>query len=168
MSGSDLFLGLLEFTFYYPLIMSILWVTGSIYYFFYRERRKAEKPHQPPIIVDSPPVSFVIPCHNEAENIAETVQSLLDQDYDEFEIIVIDDASTDETGELLDVMAAANPRVRVIHFETNQGKAMGLQGRRAGGTSRDSHLPGRGCAARHGMRRAGSRGISWKAHASAP
>jgi biofilm PGA synthesis N-glycosyltransferase PgaC len=124
---SDLFLALLDFTFYYPLVMSIVWVTGSIYYFFYREASDHARPDEPPILKDTPPVTFLIPCHNEAENIAETIQSLLDQDYPEFEIIAINDASTDDTGELLNAMAAHNTRIRVVHLETNQGKAMGLR-----------------------------------------
>ncbi len=124
---SDLFLALLDFTFYYPLVMSILWVTGSIYYFFYREASDHARPDEPPILEDTPPVTFLIPCHNEAENIAETIQSLLDQDYPEFEIIAINDASTDDTGELLNAMAAHNTKIRVVHLETNQGKAMGLR-----------------------------------------
>ena len=124
---SDLFLILLDFTFYYPLVMSIVWVTGAIYYYFYRESRDHRKPDDPPIFEDSLPVSFLIPCHNEAENIIETIQSLLDQDYSEFEIIVINDASTDDTGALLNSVAAENTKIRVIHLQTNQGKAMGLR-----------------------------------------
>lgn len=124
---SDLFLILLDFTFYYPLVMSIVWVTGAIYYYFYRESRDHRKPDDPPVFADTLPVSFLIPCHNEAENIIETIQSLLDQDYPEFEIIVINDASTDDTGALLNSIAAENSKIRVIHLQTNQGKAMGLR-----------------------------------------
>ena len=124
---SELFLLLLDFTFFYPLVMSIVWVTGAIYYFFYRESRDHRKPDDPPIIEDTPPVSFLIPCHNEAENVIETIRSLLEQDYPKFEIIAINDASTDETGALLNAIAAENSRIRVIHLQTNQGKAMGLR-----------------------------------------
>lgn len=127
MSGSDLFLSLLDFTFYYPLVMSILWVTGAIYYYFYRERGATALPEHPPILPHTPPVSFIVPCHNEAENVAETIASLLDQDYPDFEIIAINDASTDDTANILNALAHTNDLVRVIHFEKNQGKAMGLR-----------------------------------------
>jgi poly-beta-1,6-N-acetyl-D-glucosamine synthase len=118
---------LLNFAFLYPLFMSYVWATGAVYYFFYRELADHRRPDDPPKLVDPPPVTFLIPCHNEGDNVIETVRSLLDQDYPEFEIIAINDASTDQTGLLLDRMAADEPRLRVIHFETNQGKAMGLR-----------------------------------------
>lgn len=127
MSVGDAFLHLLNFTFYYPLFMSFLWMTGAVYYFFYRERAEHRAPDDPPALAETPPVSFLIPCHKEAENIGETIQSLLEQDYPEFEIIAINDASPDDTGAILDDIARREPRLRVIHFETNQGKAMGLR-----------------------------------------
>jgi biofilm PGA synthesis N-glycosyltransferase PgaC len=74
-----------------------------------------------------PPVSYLVPCHNEAPNVAETIRSLLNQRYPHFEIIAVNDASTDETGEVLESLAAEDSRVRVIHFDVNQGKAMGLR-----------------------------------------
>ena len=60
---------LLEFSFMYPLIMSILWITGSSYYFFYRERREHTVPEEPPPLSETPGISFMVPCHNEAPNI---------------------------------------------------------------------------------------------------
>ena len=111
----------------YPLIMSILWITGASYYFFYRERREHHKPDDPPELSETPPVSFIVPCHNEGANVRETIQSLLSQDYPDFEVIAVNDASTDNTGAVLEEMAARDPRVRVIHLETNQGKAVGLR-----------------------------------------
>jgi biofilm PGA synthesis N-glycosyltransferase PgaC len=123
----DIFFGLLDFSFYYPLIMSIVWMTGAGYYYFYRERREDMQPDQPPVLPDTPPVSFIVPCHNEAQNILDTIQSLVTQDYPEFEIIAVNDASTDNTGQMLNDVAATEPRLRVIHFDANQGKAMGLR-----------------------------------------
>jgi biofilm PGA synthesis N-glycosyltransferase PgaC len=118
---------LLDYTFYYPLFMSFLWMTGAIYYFFYRERSERRHHHDPPPLAETPPVSFIVPCHNEGENADETIRSLLAQDYPDFEIIAVNDASTDETGQVLDRLAEEDPRVRVIHFPRNQGKAMGLR-----------------------------------------
>lgn len=119
--------GLLDFAFYYPLFMSYVWATGAIYYFFYREQTDHRRPDNPPPLTKTPPVSFLVPCHNEGVNAEETVRSLLDQDYDDFEVIAINDASTDDTGNRLDELARKEPRLRVIHFVQNQGKAMGLR-----------------------------------------
>jgi biofilm PGA synthesis N-glycosyltransferase PgaC len=119
--------GLFDFAFYYPLFMSYVWVTGAIYYFFYRERTDRRRPNNPPPLVETPPVSFIVPCHNEGANAEDTIHSLLEQDYPEIEIIAVDDASTDDTGERLQRMAESEPRLRVIHFPENQGKAMGLR-----------------------------------------
>jgi biofilm PGA synthesis N-glycosyltransferase PgaC len=125
--ASTTFNWMLEFSFMYPLFMSILWMTGSLYYYFYRERREHLLPSEPPQMLQTPPVSFIVPCHNEALNIQETLQSLLNQDYPDFEIIAVNDASTDNTGDILEGIALVEPRLRVIHFSVNQGKAMGLR-----------------------------------------
>jgi biofilm PGA synthesis N-glycosyltransferase PgaC len=118
---------LLEFSFMYPLIMSILWITGSSYYYFYRERREHTTPEEPPPLTETPGVTFMVPSHNEGMNIQETIQSVLDQDYPDFEVIAVNDASVDDTGEILEKMAVDEPRLRVIHFDVNQGKAIGLR-----------------------------------------
>jgi biofilm PGA synthesis N-glycosyltransferase PgaC len=119
--------GMLDFAFYYPLFMSYVWATGAIYYFFYREQSDHRRPDNPPPLRECPPVSFLVPCHNEGENADETIGSLLRQDYPEFEVIAVNDASSDDTLARLQAMAAKEPRLRVIHFPTNQGKAMGLR-----------------------------------------
>jgi glycosyltransferase involved in cell wall biosynthesis len=62
-----------------------------------------------------PKVSIIIPARNEERNIQEALQSVLNQDYERTEVFVIDDRSTDGTGAILDSMARANPRLRVVH-----------------------------------------------------
>jgi chlorobactene glucosyltransferase len=49
---------------------------------------------------DAPLVSILVPARNEARNIAACVRSLAEQDYPNFELIILDDASDDGTGEL--------------------------------------------------------------------
>jgi biofilm PGA synthesis N-glycosyltransferase PgaC len=78
-------------------------------------------PEQPP------GVTFIVPCHDEGQNARETIAALLGQDYPDFEVLAVNDASSDETGKILDEMAMLSDHLRVIHFETNQGKAMGLR-----------------------------------------
>lgn len=53
-----------------------------------------------------PSVSVIVAARNEERNIAEALQSLLHLDYDNLEILVVDDRSTDRTGEILEAMAA--------------------------------------------------------------
>lgn len=120
--GANLLFG---FTFYYPLFMSYLWMCGGLYYYFHYERNDPPT-DQPPPLSHYPPVSILVPCHNEAACLEETVAALRCVDYPKFEIIMIDDGSTDATPQMLDEYARQDPRIRVIHLAKNQGKAVGL------------------------------------------
>jgi len=116
---------LFEFGFYYPLFMSYLWMCGGLFYYFHYERHDPPA-EQPPTLVAYPPVSVLVPCHNEAGCISETVEALRNIDYPEYEILLIDDGSTDATPQMLDQFARQDARIRVIHLAHNQGKAVGL------------------------------------------
>ena len=122
---TDLVRFLFAFAFYYPLFMAYLWMTGGLYYYFHYERRDPP-PDQPPPLPEYPPVSVLVPCHNEGENVNETVAALQALDYPEFEILLINDGSTDDTGERIEQLAAGDARIRVVHLARNQGKAVGL------------------------------------------
>ncbi len=63
-----------------------------------------------------PPVSVVIPCRNESTNIQICCKSILNQDYPNLELIVVNDRSTDSTATILDQIARSDPRLRVIHI----------------------------------------------------
>jgi glycosyltransferase involved in cell wall biosynthesis len=63
-----------------------------------------------------PLVSVIVPACNEAAKIRSSLQTLLDQNYPDLEIIAIDDRSTDDTGKILDSFTDA--RLRVIHIRT--------------------------------------------------
>src|SRR5918997_500688 len=63
-------------------------------------------------------VSVVIPCYNQAHFLGEAIESVLSQTYPHFEVVVVDDGSTDNTQEV----AARYPGVRYIRQE-NQGLA---------------------------------------------
>ncbi len=60
-------------------------------------------------------VSIIIPARNEERNIQEALRSVLSQDYENAEVIVINDRSADQTGAILDRMARTHPALRVIH-----------------------------------------------------
>lgn len=72
---------------------------------------------QPPLAGPLPRVSIIIPARNEERNLEEALRSVLALDYGNLEIDVVDDRSTDRTGEILDRMAAADSKLRVIHVK---------------------------------------------------
>ncbi len=117
---------LLDFAFFYPLTMSIIWMIGSVLYFLRWERRSPSRMN-PPALAEYPLVSLIVPCHNEGEQVRETILQLTAQRYPAFEIIAVNDGSTDNTGALLDELQQQIPQLRVIHLSSNQGKAMGLR-----------------------------------------
>lgn len=66
-----------------------------------------------------PCVSIIVPARNEEHNIRRCVTSLLEQEYPDYEVIVVDDASTDRTSHILDEIARTHPqgtKLRVLHL----------------------------------------------------
>ncbi len=64
----------------------------------------------------SPSITVIVPARNEAADIAATIHSLLAQDYPNLQIIAINDRSTDQTGEIIDTIAAQRPeKLRALH-----------------------------------------------------
>ena len=66
-------------------------------------------------------VSIIVPAYNAGNFIARCIENLLDQTYDNFEIIIVDDGSTDETAHICDTYANTCENVKVLHQE-NQGQ----------------------------------------------
>lgn len=121
---------LLGFIFFYPLLMSALWITGGSYFWLHWERHwpwssTGEVP--PPTLEGEPLVSILIPCFNESEHAADTIAAALAQRYPHIEVIAINDGSQDDTAAILDGLAAREPRLRVLHLAQNQGKAVALR-----------------------------------------
>jgi dolichol-phosphate mannosyltransferase len=62
----------------------------------------------------------VVPTYNECENLPQIVPAILGVD-ERFDVLIVDDNSPDGTGRMADEMAAADPRVHVLHREKKQG-----------------------------------------------
>lgn len=69
-----------------------------------------------------PTVSVIIPSYNYAHLIAQTLESVRSQSYEEWECIVVDDGSTDNTEEVVAFYSKQDPRIRFIH-QSNQRQA---------------------------------------------
>ncbi len=76
----------------------------------------------------SPQISVILPAFNEgaviARSVRETAQALADKDY---EIVIVDDGSVDDTATQADQAAAENARVKVVRYSPNRGKGYALK-----------------------------------------
>lgn len=81
-----------------------------------RIRQLKEVPLQP--VSSRPTVSIIIPALNEADTLEAALSSVLGISYPGLEIIAVNDRSTDDTGRILDAMAARSPNLRILHIDT--------------------------------------------------
>lgn len=72
-------------------------------------------------------LAVILPAYNAENFIAECLESLLNQTFSDFCILAVNDASTDNTGKILETYAAKDARLRVYHFSENQGEPAVMQ-----------------------------------------
>lgn len=77
--------------------------------------------HGPRLLTGRPTVSVVVPCYNYRDYLPDAVVSALDQEGLDVDVLVVDDASTDDSVEVARALAAADPRVDVLVHEENAG-----------------------------------------------
>lgn len=111
-----------SFVFYYPLYMSVVWMCGATVFAHRYESADMEDP----ILDEYPMVSVLIPGRNEEESIRETVEAVMAQKYPYFEVIVVNDASTDGTLAEIEKLAAEYENFRYLSLQENMGKANAL------------------------------------------
>lgn len=109
----------LEFYGFYPIAMSWLWISLSL---FFRRGQEEKRIHlEPPF----PLVSVIVPCFAEGATLKDTIDALLAMDYPRFEVIIVNDASPDNTAAEARKFLH-DPRVRLLNKTVNEGKAMGM------------------------------------------
>jgi len=109
----------LQFYGIYPIAMSWIWICLSLFF------RRGQEQNQLELKGDMPSVSILVPCYAEEHTIGATLEALLALDYPDFEIIVINDNSPDDTAAKARQFLY-DPRVRLLDKTVNEGKAMGL------------------------------------------
>jgi len=75
-------------------------------------------------------ITVFFPCYNEQDNVARTVEralEVLEKLNADFEVIIVDDGSTDNTGRIADEIAGRDNRVRVVRHHPNLGYGAALQ-----------------------------------------
>ena len=88
-----------------------------------------------------PLLSVIVPIYNVQDYVAAALQSLLEQSFTDFEAILVEDQSSDESLAIAQRFAQQDPRFRILQHETNQVIA-GLAAAR--NTGNDSNCPGSG------------------------
>lgn len=94
------------------------------FYFNWHNRGRIPK-HKSTILDRHPLVSVVVPSYNEAVVLGSCVESILASDYRNFEIILVDDGSDDDTALIMEQLAAGNEQVRFL-TQANAGKGAAL------------------------------------------
>jgi len=80
--------------------------------------------------IESLSISVFFPCYNEQDNVVRIVEqalALLEKLNVDFEVIIVDDGSTDDTGRVADEIASRHSKVKVVHHLTNLGYGAALQ-----------------------------------------
>jgi hypothetical protein len=106
-------------------VLSLVFCGMWVYAVIYMQRAAAGVPLLREMAIDTDPgdgdwplLSVIIPACNEAGQIETALRSLLAQDYPGLELIVVNDRSTDATGEIIDRLAASDHRIRPVHVES--------------------------------------------------
>jgi len=107
-----------EFVLIAPLVvLCALWIAIFAYFSWalkqlpFFERQTAAPPGR------WPRLSVIVPACNEAAHLESAARTILDQDYPQLEVILVDDRSNDGTGALIDLLARDDARVKAIHID---------------------------------------------------
>ena len=105
------------FTYLYYIFIGVAILNISYYLFFFTFAfAKAKKPKSKPL----PPVSVIVCSKNEADNLRRNIPKWLSQEYPEFEIILINDASYDATEAVIEEFAKENSIINQVNVENNE------------------------------------------------
>lgn len=111
---------IVEFVFWYPAMMAMMWVLGSLIFYYSNERKRTLK------LESTPFVSILMPAHNEGSVLIPVVEQMTKLNYPAYEIILINDGSTDDTAQVMQALSKKYSCVRVVDLKKNCGKANAL------------------------------------------
>lgn len=102
----------------YCILFSLIWCITCIYAISNVLKIALFEEAIPPVPKAWPKLTVIIAARNEDETIEKAVSTLLNQDYPSLEIIVVNDRSTDRTGEIIEGMAVNNKRLQAVHIKS--------------------------------------------------
>ena len=101
------------------LAILIVCFIAQLYYLLYYHRRLTVYSPDGEQAQGNISVSVIISARNEEQNLKNNLPSILEQDYPDFEVVVVNDCSHDETEEVLKEMAARYPRLKIVQVTEN-------------------------------------------------
>lgn len=108
----------------FPIMGAVAWTVGGLFYRFFYVGKFRDKDFVPIPPEEQPLITIMIPAHNEEVMIEETIDYLMNEiRYDNYEVLVCDDGSTDTTPDILARLSVTYDRLRVLRIEKNKGKA---------------------------------------------
>lgn len=116
----NLFKIVADFLFWFPVLTSDLWMISAINFYLKKERENYEVEDK-----ELPPLTILIPAHNEEKFIKETLDAIKNLNYPNFEVIIIDDNSSDKTSEIVEEYLK-HENFHFIKLLKNVGKAKAL------------------------------------------
>jgi len=119
--NSWLYMAAVGFYGLYPILTSLVYVVTAVVYY----ARRPSKPIQQLSEKELPFVSVIIPAFCEEGVIGQSIEGVLNMDYPRFELIVVNDGSTDGTARVIR-RYLDDKRVRLLDKKVNEGKAMAL------------------------------------------
>ena len=87
-----------------------------------------------------PTVSIIVPVYNGEATVGRCIESILSQEYQDYELLLVDDGSKDASGAICDAYAAKDSRIQVLHKE-NSGVSDSRRISRSGIGSRSVRIP---------------------------
>lgn len=107
----------------YPIVGSFFWFCGALCYRFLKSNKRDDDWQVLPKS-KQPMITIMIPAHNEEVVIEETITYLFENlNYSNFEILVMNDGSTDDTAAIIKQLQKKYPQLRTINIIKNKGKA---------------------------------------------
>ena len=105
-------ISVLFYTFVAAAIIQVFYYLAFSVFAFAKPQAKKEK--------ESIPISVIICAKNEAETLQEMLPSIIYQEYNKFEIVLINDASSDDTLEIMQAFEQVHPHVKVVNVDHNE------------------------------------------------
>jgi poly-beta-1,6 N-acetyl-D-glucosamine synthase len=108
----------------FPIMGAVAWTVGGWFYRFFYVGKFTEESFRPVPPEEQPFITIMVPAHNEEVMIEETIDYLMNEiRYDNYEVLICDDGSTDATPDILARLSATYDRLRVLRIDKNKGKA---------------------------------------------